>query len=190
MKIMKIGKVIEEKLIAHTLETSGFQEKRDYISMSAAYFSAEDIAKKFLEGDRATTEQKLKCYKGYQMEKDLVYRLCAEFGNRVSLRDRRIEAYNKIAGHVDFWFDGLPGDCKSVLKDEWIPARHKVPNKAYWQMQAYMLYSKKDLGIIVYESRETGIIKVFTIQQNKGVQERIAQKFGEVIALISAKINM
>lgn len=50
------------------------------------------------------------------------------------------------------------------------------PRKIYWQLQAYMFFMKRKRGILIFESRESGIIKDFWIYENILVQKQIEEK--------------
>lgn len=176
---------IADILINYTCDHSNFEQKRDYISMSNAILSVEELLSQFYSGYTADETQLLKCYKGYQMEKDLLYRLGETFKDEVKFKIE-VKAFDGLVqGHPDFSFEDFPGDCKSILKDEWIPETNKIPQKIYWQMQSYMLYMKKNKAVLIFESRESGIIKDIWINQNSVIQNKIHEKF----TLISNKLN-
>jgi hypothetical protein len=176
---------IADTLIHYTCEHSNFEEKRDYISMSNAILSVEELISQYFSGYTADEIQLLKCYKGYQMEKDLLIRLGETYNDKVKFKIE-IKAFDGlIKGHPDFSFDGFPGDCKSVLKDEWIPLPNKIPQKIYWQMQSYMLYMNQNKALLIFESRESGIIKDIWINSHSTIQNKIHEKF----TIISQKIK-
>ena len=176
---------IQDKLTKFTADNSNFDTTRDYISLSHCALTVEELVNQHQNGFEDTLIARLKCYKGYQMEKDLKARVKAIFGDRIEF-DPEISLFNaKVKGHPDLLFDGNPGDCKSVLKDDWIPEVGKLPRKVYFQLQAYMLYLKKDQAVVIYESRESGIIKVFIINKNCKVQNEIDQKVQELLNRIA-----
>jgi len=178
-----------EHAIAHTLEMftvqhSNFQHKRNYISMSHSHLEAPDLLKQWFEGFKADKLQKLKCYKGYQMERDLVARLKATYGDRVQTGIEYSAFNGLVKGHPDFEFDGYPGDCKSVLMDDWIPGDGKLPLKVFKQLQAYMLYGKKDRALVIYESRENGQIYAKWLKAVPHVQAYIDKNFSNAVSQI------
>lgn len=183
------AKELENILLNYTLDNSNFETERNYISLSNCVLSVEDLIAQYRNGFSADDKGKLRCYKGYQMEADIVARI------RLSLiksnckynfqTNTEISAFNgKVKGHPDFTLNYEPCDVKSVLKDDWIPI-NKLPKKVYWQMQGYMLFSNKDHALIVYESRESGIIKVFDLYKNTNIQTEIQIKMAKVVENIS-----
>lgn len=176
--------LIENILVDYTCMHSNYETYRDYVSLSHCALSVDEIVNQYWNGFKDTKEIRLRCYKGYQMEFDLLQRLSGAFPGRIS-GFNEISAYNGLVkGHPDFSFDDYPGDCKSVLKDEWIPEPGKLPRKVYWQMQGYMLYSKKSIALVIYESRESGYIKVFWIDSNYWIFDKIDKKMRNVVKTI------
>lgn len=169
----------------YTLENSNFQQKRNYISLSHIHLSVDEIINQFKAGFEDTIPIRLKCYKGYQMEKDLMHRIKAVWGERIKT-DIEISAFNGLVkGHPDFTFDDYPGDCKSVLMDDWIPKDGKLPRRIYWQMQAYMGYSGKNKSIVIFESRESGKLVDYWVRPNWTIQNEINEKLKQVIKSVS-----
>jgi hypothetical protein len=175
---------IAKEIIKYTCENSNFNKKRNYISLSHIYLPIEDIVNQFKNGFEENEQIKLKCYKGYQMEKDLLLRMIKIYGERICIGHEIKLKDNLVQGHPDFTFDDYPGDCKSVLMDNWLPELWKIPKKAYWQMQAYMLYMKKEKALLIYETRETGLIKDYWIKENKSIQQEIEDKIEKIIDLL------
>src|SRR5690606_15401377 len=91
-----------------------------------------------------------------------------------------------IAGHPDLSFNGYPADCKSVPLDEHLPKDGKLPRKVYWQMQAYMFYTQKDRALVIYESRETGLIRHYWIRANLSIQRQIHSK----LEFVAGELNI
>ena len=182
---------IAQNLIEYTVKHSNFETKRNYISLSHIALSVDEIVEMCVNGFEDSENIRLKCYKGYQMERDLLCRLkaCFEPGRVISGAETpEINPYNGLVkGHPDFWFDGYPGDFKSVLKDDWLPDKIKefpycrLPHKVVWQMQGYMLFSNKDRGYVVYESRETGLIADYTVYRNINIQRQIEEKLEKIV---------
>lgn len=181
---------VSEMLMSLTSKRSQFQEKRNYISLSGAMLPVDDILSRYKNGYTATIKDRLKCYKGYQMEADLLKRIMSILPEDVTGEYEISYAGGLIKGHPDFKYMNDPGDCKSVLKDDWLPdSRNKLPKRIYWQMQAYMLYGKMQYGghdkaLLIFESRESGLIRDYWIRSNKFIQEEIQDKFNEVLSLI------
>lgn len=181
---------ITAKLTAWTMEHSGHEEFRPYVGMSHASLRSEQMVERYRQGMPADDAAKRKFYKGYQMERDLLDRLCAVFPKQVVRGGEIIPLAfgGLVKGHPDFWFEEFPGDCKSVPLDEHLPCpeegRWMLPRRVFWQMQAYMLYAPADKALVVYESRETGLLKCFWAQPVRSIQHMIAQKFENAVAEI------
>lgn len=173
-------KNIEQQIIDYTIQHSQYDTHRNYVGMSQVIKTKEEIINDFLQGTEVDANHKLKCYKGYQMEKDLVNRCKSIWGERISHRE--LEAFGGIVkGNPDFFLDDYPVDVKSILLDEHFPEKRKIPKRSYYQMQAYLLYAKIGKGFLVYESRETGSIKVYVVYENINVQQEISLKIEEVV---------
>lgn len=170
--------MVVKSLEEHTARHSNFQTKRNYISLSHIALDDDELLKQWFHGFDDSLKIRLKCYKGYQMERDLIARLQMIYGDRFTPGSLiELQAFDGLfKGHPDFSIDNILGDCKSVLLDEWLPEQGKLPRKVYWQMQAYMLYGKVDNSLVIYESRESGLLREYWLTPNKHVQDLIEQK--------------
>jgi hypothetical protein len=176
----KIATTLEQ----FTASISQFETKRPYISLSNSIKTEEELLNEFLNGFQDGHEIRLKCYKGYQMERDLKARIEKCFCGHVGPAPE-ISVFNGLVqGHPDFLFDGYPADCKSVNLDEHLPINGKLPRKVYWQMQGYMLYMKAPKALVIYESRQSGFIRDFWIPANPPIQYQIDAKMRAVVSQI------
>lgn len=174
---------IAKKLEAYTAANSNFETKRDYISMSHSSSTIEEIVNSWRNGFEDSHVIRLRCYKGYQMEKDLVDRVVRTFPSEVTLH-QEITAYGGVVkGHPDFNFNLFPSDVKAVPLEEHLPG-YKIPRRVYCQMQAYMLYSNQPKALVIYEARDSGKIQHYWIEANEKVQNEIDAKFREVIRIL------
>ena len=120
------------------------------------------------------------------MEHDLLNRLENLYGHNLIV-GKEISAFNGLVkGHPDAFLFETPLDCKSVLMDDWIPKDRTLPNRIFWQMQSYMLYTNSRLSIVIFESRENGIIKVIPVYESKAIQDKIQQKLKKVVEAIQS----
>lgn len=177
---MTIGERLEE----YTASISGFEKRRNYVSLSHVALPEEEILKQYFEGFNDSHMIRLKCYKGYQMERDLVERIRKVLGEDLWPNTGISAFYGLVQGHPDLIYRGYPMDCKSVPLDEHLPPANRLPKKAYWQMQAYMKYWKVGMGYLIYESRESGIIRDYQVPSNWQVQSTIDAKLHRVVAAI------
>jgi hypothetical protein len=173
---------VARDLEVHTAQMSGFETKRSYLSLSHISLEDEEILSQWFTGFRDSLMIRLKCYKGYQMERDLVNRVISIYGtDRAKLN---VEVGKGLwKGHVEIVLDDVPTDCKSVPLDEHLP-QDRLPRKVYWQMQAYMLYGNWDTGRIIYESRESGVIRDYIVFPNSSIQRQIEEKRKRIEAQI------
>jgi hypothetical protein len=174
--MISLARSLEEFTARH----SNFQPKRHYISLSHIAIPEADILKQWFGGFDDSLQVRLKCYKGYQMEKDIVNRLIAIYGDRIQTEIEYSTRNGLFKCHPDFEFDEFPGDCKSVMLDSWLPEPGKLPRKVYWQMQAQMLYGRKDKAVVIYESRETGLLRDYWLKPNASVQAEIDAKVDRI----------
>lgn len=178
---------IQNALIDYTVKNSCFDAHRNYIGLSQLHRCNREIWNAFFEGSTADLVAKLKCYKGYQMERDLVRRLQCVLEDEVfpgTLQD--IIVYDGLVqGHPDFYLNGKPGDVKSVLFDNHVPQHYsKIPARVLRQLQAYMYFLPASLGYVIYESRESGIIRVFSIPVNPYMQQQIREQVGLLVEAV------
>lgn len=180
---------IARQLEKYTCENSNFQPKRNYISISHASNTVDELIDEYYNGFQDSVPIRLKCYKGYQMERDIVHRMKAIYGNAVDTDNTAVSAHDGLVqGHPDFLFNGYPADCKSLLNDEYLPVSGgKLPRRVYWQMQGYMLYMKKDRSLLIYESRQSGLLVDLWVRPNSKIQEEIEQKMLAVIREIKSR---
>lgn len=175
MRLIK-DEEITNALEGYTASNSSFEKRRNYVSLSHIHLSTAEIINQRDLGFEDSLEIRLKCYKGYQMEKDLLLRIKEVFGPKITI-GREIKSFNGLAkGHPDFFYENYPGDCKSVLHDDWMPNNGVLPRRVYWQMQGYMKYTNTDKALIIYESREGGKLLAGWIKANIEIQKRIEEK--------------
>lgn len=161
----------------HTCKISQFDTSRSYFSMSHCGKSIEDQWDMYINGFEDGPLVRLRCYKGYQMERDLRMRAKSAFPKEFEEFHPELSAFDGLVkGHPDFLWEGNPGDFKSVLLDEYLP-KTKLPRKVYWQMQAYMFYAKKHSSLVIYESRESGQIVDYFVRENPSIQKEIDINF-------------
>ena len=178
---------VTKDLVNLTLRLSRFEEKRNYISLSHIVKPAEHLIADYKKGFQFNTVTKLKCYKGYQMEEDLLRRLIILYPNAITTGTEYSLHNGLFKGHPDFEYLGMPGDCKSVLMDEWLPALPdcKLPLKVIFQMNAYMMCADKNNAVVVYESRENGVLRHAWLKKDEFVQKEISEK----IEIIRYELN-
>lgn len=172
-------------LEAYTAKNSSFETSRDYVSISHCYDSVEQMIQTYIHGFEDSLDIRLRCYTGYKCEHDMMNRIKATFGSRIT-QGGEISLYDGLVkGHPDFQFDAFPGDCKTVPLDEHLPDG-RMPNRVFWQMQGYMLYMDKNKALVIYESKATGKIRDFWVPSNRTIQSQINDKFKAVVQAIKS----
>jgi hypothetical protein len=175
---------IAGRLEAYTEANSNFDISRPYVSLSHIADDEDVIIDNYFKGFSDTKEIRLRCYKGYQMERDLLARMAAVFGDKIKTGIEFVSHDCLVKIHPDFTYLEYPGDCKSVTLDDWLPVPGKLPRKVYWQLQAQMLYAGKPWGLAVYESRESGKIIDFWVRENNNIQQEIKLKIDRIVTKI------
>lgn len=183
---METTKQIADALIAWTVAHSGYETRRDYIGLSGCSLSVDEIVHNYRNGFPASEMDHCKCYKGYQMEADLLRRLRLIFDDRIQFGGEISTFDGLVKGHPDFRLDGFPGDCKTVPLDEHLPDSdgRRLPRRVFFQLQGYMAYSLKQRALVVYESRENGALRVFWLYRNARVQNQIHDTLSQAVAII------
>ena len=185
--------LVSETLEKFTAANSGFETARDYISISHCYEPVDRIVQKFIDGFEDSHMIRLRCYKGYQMERDLVGRIMKCFPKEASTDYEEITAFGGLVkGHPDLIFNGYWADCKAVPLDEHLPfstPEKRLPSRVYWQMQGYMRYGGGEKALLIYESRESGIIRDYWVKASKGVQDAIHDKLTKVVQIVNKTLS-
>ena len=188
---------IEKALVNYTCAHSGFETKRDYISLSNISKTPQELVADYRKG--YTTDEKglLKCYKGYQMQIDLQVRLeevfqkmGVDFSTDLDTLISELGTKDGLfKGHPDIMIDDkVPLDFKSVLMDEWIPENPtRISRKIKFQMNAYMLFAESGISFVLYESRESGIIKCYCLHADKSIQREIEKTIAQVRELLNTE---
>lgn len=169
-----------------TVAESCFDTERKYIGLSQIGDCPLITVRKYLNGHSAGVLGMLKCYKGYQMERDLVRRLTVAFPNRIQPGGEVSGFGGRVLGHPDFHLDDIPGDCKSVNLDEHLPKRG-LPRRVEFQMNGYMYFGDKPRSYVVYESRQSGILRVYEVFPSSFIVTEIERRLGLIMLCISAK---
>lgn len=175
---------ISSALMTWTAENSGYEERRDYLGLSHASLEVDEIVSNYRAAVHADVMQRLKTYKGYQMERDLLRRLVSVYGDRIQPGEEISVFHGLVKGHPDLRIDGAPGDCKTVPLDEHLPQPGRLPRRVFWQMQAYMLYAPAERALVIYESRASGLLWATWIFPVRRIQDEIDAKYRAAVEMI------
>lgn len=176
---------LHKAVIAVTCNMSGFETKRDYISISGIWREPDAIVHEYLHGAVTDTSGHLKCYRGYAAERAMLERLKFVEGYEPH-EGIVLPGYPLIKGHPDFKFFGMPSDYKSYALDEHLPSDHKtVGKRIFWQMHGYMVAAKKTESYLLCESLQSGKIKTIEIKQNEKARDMVWQKAEHIYKLLN-----
>lgn len=182
--------VLQDALVRITAENSGHEEHRDYLGMSQIAKCPRRLFFEIQNGTPSDLDGKLRCYKGYQMECDLLTRmalvldllggdwiLAPEVGEISALGEQFI-------GHPDGELVSLDGkerilvEIKSTLQEslDRILERARIPTRHWWQVQCYLRFGGWERALIIYEARDTGRIYVHPVRRDERTGERCERK--------------
>lgn len=183
---METAEQIADALTKWTVEHSGYEPRRNYIGLSRCSLPVDEIVRLYRDEVQVDELSHLRCYKGYQIETDLLRRLKLVFGDRIQLGGEISAFAGFVKGHPDFFFDGFPGDCKTVPLDEHLQEPGRLSRRIFFQLQGYMAFSGKERALVVHESRENGLIRALWLFKNMRVQDQIHTTLSQAVAIIRA----
>ena len=177
---------LEKELIDITKKLSGFEKKRNYISLSHISECPRKIINNYKNGYRTNDKMLLKCYKGYQEEKDLKRRIKLLYPDFIETREISVHD-GLVKGHTGGELRGILIEIKSIGKDKYLPV-NSISTKNYWQIQAYLYFGKYKKCNGVYESRESGLIKVMEIFPNRYYIDKLNDKVDYLVKCVRYNI--
>ena len=105
LKARQITKLLED----YTAEHSHYETSRNYVSLSHCALSVAEIVDQYRNGFPDSLHTRLRCYKGYQMEEDLVMRIQKAFPEQLGFGGEITAFDGLVKGHPDFSFEDDPG---------------------------------------------------------------------------------
>lgn len=191
---------LEAALIWQTTENSGHQEHRDYLGMSRISQCPRRLYFEVRDGTLADKGSKLRCYKGYQMEKDVLARLALvveRLEARAILTDEVGELCaldERFLGHPDGELVALDGswrvliEVKSTVQDQLngIINRARIPTRHWGQVQCYLHFGGWERAFVIYEARDTGRIYVHEVRRDQRLGEKCERKARLVLDALDA----
>lgn len=162
---------LQSLLINHAAMYGGHLDRRPYIGLSEIGDCNRVIYDRFLNGSRSTISERLKHSFAYNVEDVLLKRLddlgvyskCPE----ITLHD------GLVRGHPDGMVGGDLLEIKSIEREQWFPEPRRLPNRAFYQVQAYLHFLKLRYGHVVYVARDTGAIRVIGCTHSIEIGRRI-----------------
>jgi hypothetical protein len=169
--------MVYQQLVNWTVQHSGHREKRGYIGLSAIGECERAIYDNVHAGQKFGVDEHLRTRLSFELESALIERLKAL---KLYGEPEEIDLFNHaVQGHTD----GLVGDAvleiKTVSYDAHFP-NGRLPERVYWQVQAYLHFLNRRQALVVYMARANGEIRVYPIWYNPKVGQQIVEKLERV----------
>ena len=191
---------LQEALTRYTVKISRHQEDRGYLGMSQIAKCPRRLFYEVRDGTPADEASKLKCYKGYQMEANLLGRLAMmldlnESGWMLTAEVGEISALDgAFIGHPDGELVTVDGseriliEIKSTVQEnlDGIVKRARIPTRHWMQVQCYLHFGEWERALVIYEARDTGQLYVHEVRQDRRVGERCEAKARLVLDALEA----
>lgn len=176
--------VLQSTLVNWSVIHSGHDDRRPYIGLSGIADCERVIYERYMHGVSATITEKLKIRLAYDLEAVIIERIKSVGifvpGKEISLHD------GLVKGHTD-GFIALPRDgldlleIKTLEQEAWIPRPPRLPNRIFFQVQAYLHYLELRHAHVVYLARDTGAIRVIGATHNPTIARRIDHKIASLV---------
>ncbi len=171
-------------LVDWSVKNSGYEDHRQYIGLSGIGDCERVIYDRVRNGSRGQpVAEHLKTRLSYECEGLLVARLRAlgvyGAGESISLHGGLVQ------GHTDGVI--LPNallEIKTVQREDWLPQNYRLPNRVFWQVQAYMTFLKRPIAFVVYLARDTGAMCVVAVKYNPGIGRQVREKVDRLIKAV------
>jgi hypothetical protein len=162
--------------------SSRHQERRNYIGLSSIGECERVIYDIYTHGVPHSTRERLKDAMGYALEEALVARLI-EMGlyraaNPIVLYDGLVQ------GHPDGEVEGDLLEIKTIECAKWLPEPPRLPNRVFFQVQAYMHFAGYQRAHVLYLARDTGEMRVIGVSHSDTVAEKINAKLDRLVAAV------
>lgn len=182
---------LESTLRQVTAEHCGHEERKGVLGMSNLHLRVEEILERYRNGYHPDEEQKLKLFQGTQSEIGMRGRLeivCKKLG-LVWGEPRVLSAYDGwLTGHTDGDIDGETAvEIKTVPNAEILfrmKSERRVPYKVVSQVNAYCLWGGYKDGLVVYETRNEGLLWLVEVKPSDRIRGELQAKATSVLAQI------
>lgn len=191
---------LQRELLDYTLAHCGYGEHRGYLGMSQISKCPRRLFFEVKDGSPSDVASNLRCYKGYQEEKDILARvsLVVEgLGAKVIMTDEVRElcaSDERFLGHPDGELIALDGswrmliEIKSTLQEalDKIIEKARIPIPHWWQVQCYLHFGDWERAFVIYEARDTGQIYVYPVRRDRRWGEQCERKARLVLKALDA----
>lgn len=155
---MTTPKFILNKITEYIAEHSGFEPRRDYLSISHISECPRRIVCDYLDGYPITAHTHHMAYAGYEHERSILGMLT----DMAMISEVNVEVAApfdaRLRGHMDATMGGNILEIKSVDDRKWrkvIEKSDRVLWKHFVQVQLYMRYSSMRNAFVIYRNRAT-----------------------------------
>lgn len=175
---------LESQIVNWTVMNSGFDLRRPYIGLSGIYDCPALIYERYFNGyERLSVDEHLKTRMAYDLEAVLQARLMQlgvySEGETIRLHDGLVQ------GHTDGVIDGRDLlEIKTVSINEHLPPNKRIPKRVFWQVQAYLHYTKRRYAQIVYLARASGLVMVLGLKYREDIGGRIERKVDRLVEAV------
>lgn len=179
-----------ENLIKESLALrSGFEKKRDYLSISHVSGCPRRAMREYLEGFEINEHTHEMCFAGYENERSVLDIL------HTVLIHNPVEVVapfdSRLKGHLDaMTVEGDVVEVKSVNARKWekIIKERRPLLEHFAQVQLYMRYAKRERTFIVYRNRETYEHKVLQVPYREERARHFEDKARKILAAIDSGV--
>ena len=173
---------LQTALIHYTAHHPWLEPHRTYIGLSGIADCPRILYDKYLRsaGNSEHGNTKLLTYyMGYAMEADIISRLQAIGDYQPSIE---ISLYDGLVkGHTDGSFNSDLLEIKSVALTEYLPRNGRLPDRVWWQVQAYMAYTQFTQTQVVYIARDYGELMVIPVRFSRAMQTKVENKIDRLV---------
>jgi len=159
---------------------SGHVDRRAYIGLSTISECERVIYDRYLHGEHPATGEHLKFRVGFELEEALINRLRAM---KIYTEGECIQLFDGLVqGHTDGVIRGVDVlEIKTVPLENFIPRPGKIPAKVYWQVQAYMRFTRRNFAQVIYLARDSGLTEVFSVRASEPIARKIELKLERLV---------
>lgn len=182
---------LERDLTAWMVANSRLDSHRPYIGLSKAWECPRRIYDDYhnIVATDPSREMVLRTFYSYQLEDLIMGWLASKFGDRVKHPGPDISRFEGLLqGHTDGMWGRDLVEVKTVPLSQHIPDTWKrLPQRVFYQVQAYLHYTKIKYCQVIYFARDCGAVRVFGIPYNPGRGEQIEAKFNRLVWAVRSK---
>lgn len=173
---------LQSQLTNYTIAHAPHEAQRAYIGLSGMGDCDRAIYDRYLHGRRVNVRERMKYSLGYDMERLVVARL-TEMG--LYSPGKEICLYGGLVqGHTDGFIGADLLEIKTIQKEEQFPDPGHLPNKHFWQVQAYLHYTGIQRAHILYVARDTGAYRVIGVARHEAVGCKITEKVERLVRAV------